>query len=556
MQSYFFRILKHIKTCFTTWKSEMMDIFIVLFCYLIFSTFLKYGILGVSNSNNIFLSLQVLFIVSFFLFNWKFYWKNWKDFQDGKVLKVFFIFVGISVAWETVFLDYNYFLNTDYWVLKTFIILSFLGSLYKPYLLFFSLLFSSLVWRSLSIPFGFLLWTGIRPAYELLMLFIVFLIVKRFRDIKTYVFVLLALTLHASNYFVTGIAKLEVSPNYYDWVFSNKLSNLFVSSYLNGWIGFLSEELILSLAQFLDSIGVLLTAGTLIVQLGVLLLLYKKRISILLFLCIEILHLGIFLTSGIFFWVWIIVNIGFIYLIKNLSKDSLRLVYSKRSFLIFICIVLSSPLFYSPTALGWWDSRVNTIYDFYATSENGNRFKLNRNDFSPYDIIFTQNRFYYLNNERTISNTYGVIQRDEMLYSNLYRTLSNRVAKPLMGRESKHYANDSYEVFNYLEMARSISDIKEITRDYGLNYYDIEKKNKLRNFLEIYFHNYNQANRKNGFFKKLGSPFHIYDLSSSHMRVTEKIKKVEVYKTNTWWNKEDLKINRFDRLKVMEVNIP
>ncbi len=35
----------------------------------------------------------------------------------------------------------------------------------------------------------------------------------------------------------------------------------------------------------------------------------------------------------------------------------------------------------------------------------------------------------------------------------------------------------------------------------------------------------------------------------------EKIKKVEVYKTNTWWNKEEAKIVRFGEEKVMEVEI-
>ena len=106
-----------------------------------------------------------------------------------------------------------------------------------------------------------------------------------------------------------------------------------------------------------------------------------------------------------------------------------------------------------------------------------------------------------------------------------------------------------------LEEARNIDDVKNITQQYGINYFDEEKKENLREFVKTYFENYNKVEQKHSWYHKLGAPYHIYDLSAKRLKGWERIKKVEVYKTNTWWNKKEGKIVRFGEEKVMEVEI-
>lgn len=497
--------------------------------------------------------LLFLLFTLFFTVNFKKF--QWENFENNKIIKIFVLVLAGAIFWEQGFYDYNFYLDSNI-VLDKLILLTFFALIfYNPIFIFLFLFQSLLIWQSNMSPLGSFHWTDIRPAYEILMLFVVFMIVKRFRDVHTNIFILLAIALHAANYFIPGIAKIEISPNWYKWTFLNELNNLFISSYVNGWLGFLSEELIISIAQLLDKTEVLVTVGTMVIQLGALFLLYTKRVSIVFFIGFELLHLGIFFASGIFFWAWIIVNLGFIYLVKKLPKDSLEFLYSKQTFGVFIAVVLLSPLAYKPVALGWWDARVNTIYDFYATTESGEKIRLNRNDFSPYDTIFTQNRLYYLSDEKVATNTYGVIQRDEMLYGNLFSTLINYVAKPILGREPSQYKNDSYELYVRLEEARSVDDVKNITHQYGINYFDKDKRGSLKEFVKTYFENYNKVEQKHSWYHKLGAPYHIYDFSAKRLKGGEKIKKVEVYKTNIWWNKEEGKIVRFGEEKVMEVEI-
>lgn len=56
--------------------------------------------------------------------------------------------------------------------------------------------------------------------------------------------------------------------------------------------------------------------------------------------------------------------------------------------------------------------------------------------------------------------------------------------KPILGREPSQYKNDSYELYSKLEEARNIDDVKNITQQYGINYFDEEKKENLREFVK------------------------------------------------------------------------
>lgn len=486
---------------------------------------------------NYFLIILILFVI-FYIFSYKIL--TWKNFENYKIVRVFILIIAFSIFWEVCFFEYNYFLDTNMILDKLLLFTLFLAIFFNPIFVILFLFQSLIVLESLMFPLGYFHWTGVRPAYEILILFMAFMLLKRFKDLHINIFIILAIALHSANYFIPGIAKIEISPNGYEWTFLNELNNLFISSYINGWLGFLKEEIIIKIALFIDKIDWLITIPTMIIQLGAIFLLYKKRISILFFIGFELLHLGIFFASGIFFWAWIIVNIGFIHLVSNLPEDETIQFFSKTNFYIFMGIVLLSPIFYKPIALGWWDGKVNVIYDFYATTKYDKKIKLNRNDFSPYDEIYSQNRFYYTDKNKIAHNTFGNIARDDMKYADTFKTKRT---------------NDSYELYLAYENARSIDEIQVINKKFGKTFYNEKRKNNLENFVKTYFENYNKVEQKHSWYHKLGAPYHIYDFSAKRLKGGEKIKKVEVYKTNTWWNKEEGKIVRFGEEKVMEVEI-
>lgn len=480
---------------------------------------------------------------------------QWENFENDKIVKFFILVISGTILWEQFFLDYNYFHDRSLIIEKIILGISFILIFLNPSYVIVFLTQSLFIWQFHQIPLGGFHLTDIRPVFEILTMFISFCIVKKRIHTHSDIFFLLALSLHASNYFVPGIAKIEISPNIWEWTFLNELNNLFISSYVNGWLGFLNEETILWIAKLIDKTEIFAQFVTLLIHLGSFFLLFKKRITLILFLGFELLHFGIFLASGIFFWAWILINLGFIYLMKRLPEDSIAFLYAKKTIVVFCTLVVLSPLVYQPTPLGWWDSRVNTIYDFIVTTEDGNKFKLNKNDFGPYDLLFTQNRFYYASDEKVLNNTYGVIQRDGKALSRIVYTLFNKFIKPVYGQSTKEFPNDSYIVYDQLQKAKNLDEVKQIIHHYGKNYFDKQKKQKLENFIKKYVINLNTVDKKHAWYTKLGAPYHIYDLSEKRFQGKKNIVRIEVNKYNTWWNKDQGQIVRYGEKKIMDINV-
>lgn len=479
----------------------------------------------------------------------------WDQLENRHHLKIFMLILCFAIFWEQAFYDYNFYLNTDFLVDKAFLLIFAALVLIHPSFLFLYIIVGLVIWKSLMFPLGYFHWTDIRPAFEIILLFVAFLLTRGVKNVNTSIFIFLAITLHAANYVAPGIAKIEISPNGWEWTFLDNLNNLFVSSYINGWLAFIDEKMVLQIASILDKTEIVITILTMAIQLGALFLLYTRRISIFFFIAFELLHLGIFFASGIFFWAWIIVNLGFIYLVKELSKSHSDFLYDKSTFILFIIVVFLSPLYYKSVPLGWWDIRVNTTYDFYATLDDNKTIKLNKNDFSPYDTVFTQNRFYYLDPDTTFASTYGCVNLDTSHYSNIKGSVRDYIFNNGKAEHSPHSQHISWQIYTQLENANDLNTVIRIMATEGKNLYSEERKQAFATFVRNYFRNYNAALNKHQWYHKLGAPYHIYDTGAPRLKDNIKIYKITVVKSNAWYDKENLKIERFGRKKIMEIII-
>lgn len=480
---------------------------------------------------------------------------NWNQFELAFVLKPFILILAGILFWEQAFSDYDFYLNTNNNIEKTILVISFVLLFFNPIFIVVFLTQSYLIWLSHQFVLGSFHFTDIRPAYEIITLFVSFLFVKRFRKIHTKVFLLLALSLHASNYFIPGISKIEISPNGWEWIFLNQLSNLFVSSFINGWLGFLDQNTIINISYLIDKVEFLFSPISVLIEISAIMLLIHKRASIFLIVGFQLLHLGIFLASGIFFWSWMIVNFGLIFILRKLPEDTLDFLYLKKNKALFIFLVVLSPLIYQPSALAWWDSRLNTTYDFILTTENEKKIKFNRNDFGPYDMIFSQNRFYYASNEKVLNGTYGVLQNNDKKFTRLLYTIFNNVLNPALGYVPKYRENNSFEIYQNLQNAKKIGEVKKLIQLYGKNLFDLERKLALESFLKNYFVHLNNTTKKHSWYHKLGAPYHIYDLSEKRFDGKEDVIRVEVIKSNVWFNKEENKIVKFDVNKIIDIYV-
>ena len=137
----------------------------------------------------------------------------------------------------------------------------------------------------------------------------------------------------------------------------------------------------------------------------------------------------------------------------------------------------------------------------------------------------------------------------------LFSTISNDVIKPLTGRKPMIYKNDSFFIFKELEQAKSLKKVKKLIDNYGINYYNENLKLKLEHFIETYFKNLNNSNKKNNWFNKLGAPYHIYDLSENRLHGDQNIVNIKIYKTNIWWNKDNNEIVKFGKQLISDIYV-
>ena len=114
--------------------------------------------------------------------------------------------------------------------------------------------------------------------------------------------------------------------------------------------------------------------GTLALQLGALFMCYRRNLTLEWLLGYELLHIGIFLMSGICFWKWILLNIGLIILMKKLDENCLRTVFSRKYFILSLIVILCSPLYFKPVWLAWFDTKFNNYYRVEVIGESGSAY--------------------------------------------------------------------------------------------------------------------------------------------------------------------------------------
>ena len=153
---------------------------------------------------------------------------------------------------------------------------------------------------------------------RILALFFVFFILqpwtRRWRGTE---FAFLACTIVASSYWWPGLGKLRLN-----WMDYGNIYLLLPSAYGNGWLGFLEPTELIALTQQMARLDPLLIGFTLLVECGALFFLWRRPSAIAFLVGTAAFHLGIFAASGIFFWKWILANLGLAVLIwRNRGRD-------------------------------------------------------------------------------------------------------------------------------------------------------------------------------------------------------------------------------------------
>ena len=436
------------------------------------------------------LILIFLFINTFLLINYR--KLNWTKSKLDRTVKVFLFIVSITIAWGFSTYDFNLYFNQSHSIDRVLLLL-------LPFLIFIHPLFvapfivlSIAVTAQFELPLHLFSWTDKKVLYYALILFNTYLYTKLLFNKDYKVYVILLLILIGCNYLYAAIAKIILN-----WPLRNELQNLFISSYINGWLGYLDREHVLGIAQVMKKFNFILLLTTFIIELAALVLLRSRVTCIVVLVFFSLLHTGIFLSSGILFWKWIVLDLAAVFLVMGLSSEERKYVFNRKTLILSILFMLISIPFFKPTRLGWYDTRLSNIYIFEATGESGKKYLLHTNFFSPYDFPFTQNRFYFLSRENILVRTYG--------------------------------STENYEILEGIKKIDNLDDLQVLESTNGKNYYDPEKITTFEKFLTTYFKNLNSRGTKDSILSKFAAPKHKLTFPfGGEYNLDDKVRKVDV----------------------------
>ena len=199
------------------------------------------------------------------------------------------------------------------------------------------------------------------------------------------------LGVYLSSYFYSGIEKVLLESNPISWIVDNNMIDLVINAEFAGIsqiilfpFKYQIYECIIKFEEIIEFIVLFGECSAIFVLL--------KRFTILpFFILMNLMHIIIFIVSGIFFWKWIIFNFFLLFFFHNYMgsfKCTRQFYLLHFSFMFFGSTVFSIP------KLGWYDSPVMNNSFFVAIDKNGTRYNVPSNYFNDYSVTIAQQRFF------------------------------------------------------------------------------------------------------------------------------------------------------------------
>lgn len=415
---------------------------------------------------------------------------NWSNLDETGRVRVALTVVVAASSWTFATYETNLYYNQSHTLDRLLLLLAPLLVYRHPSFILFYLVQGTLIVHQFHHPIPGYSWLDKRILFDVAVLFLVFLYARMFVRIPIELCVALIIALMAANYYIPGIAKLRTP-----WVSVDQLHNLTLATYWNGWLGSIPEARLLGWIEAAKWVNRPLVVLTLILELGFVAVLWRRRLFVFLMLGSIGLHLGILAASGIFFWKWITLNIVTMLLVAKWPSP--RFLFKPPLFLVGALATVAAPLYAGATWLMWYDTNYDSYYEFIGVGDSGEEYSIPRLFFAPYDLIFAQNRFWYLDEEPRLVGTFG--------------------------------ATHSLELTTSLLAAKSADELDVLREQYGELRYNAQRSLEFDEFMRRYFGALRDGAPKKWYLSRLQPPFHISSFARpDSYRLQEPLRTVRV----------------------------
>lgn len=455
---------------------------------------------------------------------WHHQW-NWSVFEHGIALRRLIMAVVLILTWSFACYGFNYYYNQPHYFDRLLLVFLAILVYINPIFVIPFTMIAYVISYQFSYPIGFS-YTDKQLLFEFLVLFGSFVAVRPFIRGRTKDFIFIGLCMISAFYYFPGIEKLHVAADSpLNWVLDNNLYHYVVFTYEKGWLSFRSQDLVYAMTDIFEFFRVPMQAFTVVVEIGALFtVLLKQRGTIAILLLAVLLHTGIMVSSGIFFWKWIVLDVAMVWFVWRYGEtEDIASIYRPIPIILSLLIITSGTLFFRVSHLGWWNSAIHTYYKFDVIDTQGDRYDFSYSLLQPYDFAITQNRLHYINKNKTVTGTAGESSLETYLPS----------------------------------LSLTLEDIPDFIEEYGKVRYDSKTAERLRDLLRVYAYNFN-TNHQSVFIPSIiPPPLHIgSQLFEDAYNFEYPIAEVQIRAIVSFYDGDEVQMISDEMIESMPITIP
>jgi hypothetical protein len=419
-------------------------------------------------------------------------WRNrirWEDIDPKRRTRMFVMVPVFIFSWVCGLYDFNLYFNQLH--LDGRLLAAVLASAcwFHPAFVCAFVLWVGVVLGQIEAPivWGAWHWPDKRLPFDTLILFSAFLQVRAWSRPHAQLPALLFLVLTGMTYAHAAFSKAMLGPWPWSWALGNEFGNLFIGAHLNGgWLRMLPADWVLFIAEHLNAVSPALGIVTMLVEGAGLALLCHRRATTPILLAIIGMHVMILVSSGIFFWKWMLLDGALIGYVVALNRDHadrshakphrvLSLIPARFAIPAAALLIIGARPAFQLVPFAWHDSPVTNYFEIRAEGVSGRRYRLDPRFFAPYDLIVQQSRFYYIVQDRVLAGTYAA-----MFDSALLGSLRNS----------------------------SVQDIPALRERYGIRYANADASERLKDFIQRSVQNAQIRGSRHHALSWLSPPYH------------------------------------------------
>ena len=327
-------------------------------------------------------------------------------------LRVVTGFAGFCLAWKYSTYSYNFYLDQAHAFDRSLLWLWFVAALWRPWFWFLFVVHVHSIIGQFEVPLGGHMWVIGRQLNRILLLFTLIwalravmprrLLGEHDRGQMAEPFFLVLFCLIASGYWWPGLGKLELG-----WLGRNHIEYLVTGAYAQGWRADQPAEAVVVLMKWLEPLAWPIRVGTLVLEVGSLAILWRRRGTMAFLVGWIGFHASIFIIMGFLFWQWIVLEMILLGLLwRGRIPASL---FTLKNAAVGSVLVAGTVLWFEPvTQLAWLDTRLYYAFEYEAHGQDGNVYSWRGAHFAPYSDRFTMGEFGNLRDRPELTGAYGV----------------------------------------------------------------------------------------------------------------------------------------------------